>query len=422
MIMNRCISSVFILLLFFLLGACSPVEPPVTTPNEPTTPNDSTLVELDKHFVVSVDNLNGGNVTLIYQGDTVQAPLTVERNQWLTILMIPDDQHILTGSNVVKGCAARDSFQVKMDTVIRPAFESIVPETPAEHHKICNYNIRYYNGSSDNANTGNRSWTLRKEKVFEMIRKHKMDVCGIEEITAQQAPDFLASLTEYEYIGYGRDNGKEYSAGGTGEQTGILYRKARYVKQDQGRFFLSTTPHRASKSFGSSFNRMVTWVKLKERNSDKTFYFFATHFDHPITQAGINTRSSQADVALATIPEIVGEYPMFFVGDFNCEPTEPAYDKLQQRWTDAFVAMGEQAQGGYICNEEQETLFPDACAEGGNTYTGLYSSSDKEPKRIDFVFFDSKKTNIISYLADNDNLGLEAYPSDHLPVITEMIW
>ena len=410
------------LFLSVFLWACSPSEQPLNPPVEPSNPSDSILVENDNVFIVELADVQGGTVKLLYKGDTLTPPCQIEKTHWLTVIMIPDDQHILTGSNIVKGCAARDSFQVKMDTVIRPVFEEITPATPTERQKICNYNIRYYNGPNDNANTGNRSWTIRKDKVFEMIRKHQMDVCGIEEITTYQSPDFVASLEEYEYIGYGRDNGKENAAGGSGEQTGILYRKARYVKLDQGRFFLSTTPHRASKSFGSSFNRMVTWVKLKERNSTRVFYFFATHFDHPTTQAGINTRASQADVALNLVPQIAADVPFFFVGDFNCEPTEPAYDKLQQRWTDAFVAMGEQAQGGYICNEEQETLFPDACAEGGNTYTGLYSSSDKEPKRIDFVFFDSKKTNIISYLADNDNLGLEAYPSDHLPVITEMTW
>ena len=410
------------LFLSVFLWACSPSEQPLNPPVEPSNPSDSILVENDNVFTVELADVQGGTVKLLYKGDTLTPPCQIEKTHWLTVIMIPDDLHILTGSNIVKGCAARDSFQVKMDTVIRPVFEEITPATPTERYKICNYNIRYYNGPNDNANTGNRSWTIRKDKVFEMIRKHQMDVCGIEEITTYQSPDFVASLEEYEYIGYGRDNGKENAAGGSGEQTGVLYRKARYVKLDQGRFFLSTTPHRASKSFGSSFNRMVTWVKLKERNTNKTFYFFATHFDHPTTQAGINTRASQADVALNLVPQIAADVPFFFVGDFNCEPTEPAYEKLQQVWTDAFVAMGDNVQGGYICNTEQENLFPDACAETGNTYTGLYSSSDKEPKRIDFVFFDSDKSTIHSYWADNDKLGLEAYPSDHLPIITEMSW
>ncbi len=396
------------------LVACEPTETPKVEPENPQPDkNDSTCV-------VTADENAGGTVTLLCNGEVVATPFETKIGTKLVVRLIPDDEHILVGSNIAQGCAARDSFVVKTDTTIRPVFEKITPAEISATHKICNYNIRYYNGSSDNANTGNRAWTVRKEKVFEMIRKHTMDICGIEEITKNQSPDFVNELDEYEYIGYGRDNGKENSAGGSGEQTGIIYRKARYVKLDQGRFFLSNTPDRASKSFGSSFNRMVTWVKLKERNGTNEFVMFATHFDHPTTQAGINTRASQADVAINIVPQIADDLPLFFVGDFNCEPTEPAYEKLQNVWTDAFVAIGENAQGGYVCNAEQETAFAEACSETGNTYTGLYSSSDKEPKRIDYVLFDSDKTQISHYTADNDNLGLDAYPSDHLPVITEM--
>lgn len=190
---------------------------------------------------------------------------------------------------------------------------------------------------------------------------------------------------------------------------------------DQGRFFLSNTPTVASKVSGASFNRMVTWVRLKERNSDTQFYFFATHFDHPTKQTGINTRSTEADIALKMVPAITGDMPMFFVGDFNCKPSEPAYAKLSGQWADAFVRMGSAAQGGYVCNAEQAADFATACAESGNTYTGLYSSSDKEPKRIDYVLYNADKATVSSYMADNDNLTLEMYPSDHLPVVTEMV-
>ncbi|MGM9782559.1 MAG: endonuclease/exonuclease/phosphatase family protein [Paludibacteraceae bacterium] len=372
-------------------------------------------------YLVQVDTKSAGIVILFDNDKMVETPYRCAHGTVLTAVMIPDDEHFLTGSNIDKGRSARASFTVTCDTVIRPVFEYIVPVTPTATHKICNYNIRYYNGSGDGDNSGNRAWPVRRDKVFEMIRKHSMDVCGIEEITTNQSPDFINSLVEYEYIGYGRNNGKENSAGGSGEQTGIIYRKARYVKMDQGRFFLSKTPDVASKVSGASFNRMVTWVRLKERKSDTQFYFFATHFDHPTDQTGINTRSTEADIALKMVPAITGDMPMFFVGDFNCKPSEPAYAKLSGQWADAFVRMGSAAQGGYVCNAEQAADFATACAESGNTYTGLYSSSDPEPKRIDYVLYNADKATVSSYMADNDNLTLEMYPSDHLPVVTEMV-
>jgi endonuclease/exonuclease/phosphatase family metal-dependent hydrolase len=407
-------------LCFLGFSACEkPLEPGTDNPgNNPSTPEP--VVPVQTKFVVNTQ-AQGGTVQVFAHGNPVAPTDSLERNTMVTVVMIPDDAHILTGSNIAKGCAVRDSFKITQDTVVTPIFETIQVVEMSETHKICNYNIRYWNGPSDTANKGDIAWPNRKDKVFEMIRKHNMDVCGIEEITKQESPDVVETLTEYEYIGYGRDNGKENATGGNGEQTGILYKKARYVKLDQGRFFLSETPWKASRLKASSFNRMVTWVKLKDRNLHHEFYFFATHFDHPTNQTGVNVRSGQADIALDQVAKIAGDKPLFFVGDFNCEPTEPAYEKLASVYEDAYVSMGAEAKGGYICNSEQLSSGKcPGCIETGNTYTGLYSSSDKDPKRIDFVLRSAALVDVLSYLADNDNLGLEKYPSDHLPIITEM--
>jgi len=286
-------------------------------------------------------------------------------------------------------------------------------------YKICNYNIRYYDGSNDK---GDKAWPNRKDKVFEMIRKHSMDICGIEEITVKQAPDFISTLTEYEYIGYGRDNGKEYRDKGSGEETGLIYRTDKFVKLDQGRFFLSSTPDKPSKVSGATFNRMVTWVELKNSQTNDTIFFFATHFDHPTTATGIKTRSAEADIALQQVPKIAGNHTVFFVGDFNCRPEEAAYTKLTAVWKDSYITMGTAAQGGYVCNETQlakKALAAD-CACAGNTYTGLYSTSDVLPKRIDYVLYNDAYAYPVSYNADNDDLGYTTHPSDHVPVVTEM--
>lgn len=417
----------YFLLASLMLGifACSNPNEPVG-PNDPTNPDtpadpSNPSAPVQEKFVVKIqENLEGGTVEVFVGSQPITELDSLAKNTMVTVKMIADDNHILTGSNVVKGCAVLDSFKIKSDTVVRPIFEAVQVAAPSPIHKVCNYNIRYYNGSSDSGNTGGRSWLTRKEKVFEMITSHDMDVCGVEEITKIQSSDVISTLTDYEYVGYGRDNGKENQNGAGGEQTGLLYKKSRYLKLDQGRFFLSNTPEKASKLKNSNFNRMVMWVKLKVRGTEDIFYLFATHFDNDYDQNHVNVRSEQADIAINMVPQIAGDYPYFFVGDFNCEIIEPAYDKLSTRWADAFIEMGEAAQGGYLCNDEQQTAYPTQCEWPGNTYTGLYSSSDKSPKRIDLVLFDNSRAEVSSYLADSDNLGLELYPSDHLPVITTM--
>lgn len=382
-----------------------------TDPETPDTPAGPEITTCK----LTISEFEGGVVTI--NGKELSGADTILDNKSKVYLQfIPDSDHIFAGSNLAKGCAARDSFTISKDTVLTPVFEAIAKGTYSDTHKICNYNIRYYNGSGNSA----IDWPNRKAKVFEMILRHKMDVCGIEEITKYQSPDFISTLTDYEYVGYGRDNGKENSAGASGEQTGIIYKKDRYVKLDQGRFFLSNTPYKPSRVSNSDFNRLVAWVKLKDRTSGEEFFFFSTHFNHNYTATKVQVRTEQAEVAIAEVPKIAGDLPYFFVGDFNCEITEPSYEMLSTRWTDAFIAMGDNAIGAYVCNEEQQTKYPTKCAWEGNTYTGLYSSDDKSPKRIDLVLFDASRATISSYFADNDDMGLEKYPSDHLPVITEM--
>lgn len=402
--------------LMFAVAACEPDEP--ETPEAPEVPETPSEPEVET-YKLTLGDFTGGEVYI--NGVNVESEISLEKSSKVYMQFIPDADHIFAGSNLVKGCAARDSFTISKDTVLTPVFEAITRGTYSDTHKICNYNIRYYNGSGDDSNTGGRSWLTRRDKVFEMIRRHKMDVCGIEEITKYQSPDFISTLTEYEYIGYGRGNGKENSAGASDEQTGLIYKKDRYIKLDQGRFFLSSTPYKVSKVKNSDFNRLVAWVKLKDRTSGKEFFFFSTHFNHNYTAQKVQVRTDQATVAIKVVPEIAGDYPYFFVGDFNCEITEPAYDMLSTRWTDSFIAMGDAAVGAYVCNEEQQTDYPTQCAWEGNTYTGLYSSNDKSPKRIDLVLFDESGAEITSYFVDNDDMGLEKYPSDHLPVITEMV-
>lgn len=401
--------------MMFAFAACEKPTPEPPAPNDPSG-SDSPSKPEPTEYRLTLGAFEGGEVFI--NGAKLAASDTIfDKNAKVYLQFIPDADHIFTGSNILKGCAARDSFLISKDTILVPVFEPITKGTYSDTHKICNYNIRYYNGSGNSA----IDWPNRKAKVFEMILRHKMDVCGIEEITKYQSPDFISTLTEYEYVGYGRDNGKENSAGASGEQTGLIYKKDRYIKLDQGRFFLSSTPYKVSKVKNSDFNRLVAWVKLKDRTSGEEFFFFSTHFNHNYTPEKVQVRTEQADVAIKVVPEIAGDLPYFFVGDFNCEITEPAYEMLSTRWTDAYIAMGDNAIGAYVCNEEQQTKYPTECAWEGNTYTGLYSSDDKSPKRIDLVLFDDSRVSISSYLADNDDMGLTKYPSDHLPVITTMV-
>ena len=334
-------------------------------------------------------------------------------------LFFNHDNKRLISTSRFSGLCIRPVIKIINDIPVNPN----PPDEPVDPDedttiKVVTYNIRYWNGASDSGNTSFRAWPDRKAKVFEMIRKHDMDVCGLQEVTPQMQPDIDNTLTEYEYIGYGRDSGLQNSGWNTDEQTGLIYKKSKFNKLDQGKFFLTSTPDKVSKVSGSMLNRLATWVKLQDKETLKEFIFASTHFDHPTDSAVADSvREQQAQYAVSNILSIAGNLPIFFVGDFNSESNTSAYSVLTSTFNDSYNFLTE-PEGGYVCNLDQINSGKcPGCSEIGNTYTGLYSSSDIDPKRIDYVFYLSDKSLISSYLADTDDLGLEKYPSDHLPVV-----
>lgn len=274
----------------------------------------------------------------------------------------------------------------------------------ANKHIIGSYNIRCLT----EADVDDKHWDNRKAYFFEMIRFCNFDAFGIQEVTDRQSKELELEMTEYHYIGYGRDNGKENNDGASGEQTGILYKREKYEALDFGRFFVSETPNLASRIRFSAFNRLVAWVELKDKQSGETFFLFSTHLDHPDNLRGRNTRKKQSKIAIQEIKKIAQKKPLFFVGDFNFRDTEPAYKRITKIWQDAYLISETPPKGGY-----QNTA---------DTYTGLYNNKKTASKRIDFIFVNQKKVKIKTYQAIDDKLGHTTYPSDHLPIFSEVVF
>jgi endonuclease/exonuclease/phosphatase family metal-dependent hydrolase len=411
-------------------------------------PEELTLSTGDSYIPVGWVVPSKASITILDK-ETLETPISVEPNTTHQFTINVDLQQLtlekcnVTSSNstFTIGTKENNSIVVNFESTTGGTFTSTITVSDNTYNtgksdsvvltvnvpeytnvKAATYNIRYWNGEGDTDNTDFRAWPYRKAKVFEMIRKHDMDVCGLQEVTPQMQPDIDNTLTEYEYIGYGRDSGLQNSGWNTDEQTGLIYKKSKFNKLDQGKFFLSSTPDDVSKVSGSMFNRLATWVKLQDKETLKEFIFASTHFDHPTdSSVADSVREQQAQYAVSNILSIAGNLPIFFVGDFNSESNTTAYSVLTSAFNDSYNFLTE-PEGGYVCNLDQINSGKcPGCSEIGNTYTGLYSSSDIDPKRIDFVLYLSDKSSQLSYLADTDNLGLEYYPSDHLPVVCDMV-
>lgn len=262
-----------------------------------------------------------------------------------------------------------------------PDFPEEIPETEDEFTaKIGTYNVRYWNGENDSNNQGKIAWPNRRDKVFEFLMNE--GIWGVQEITSEMYSDFI-NKEGYKYIGYGRGNGL-LNEKASGEQIGIFYNTSKYQIINQGRFFYEYKTK-------SSFNRLCVWVKVQNLTNGKKFYIFNNHFAHDSEE----TRKNQLNSLLFEIKEIAKDEKVFILGDFNFIASTEEYQTITNIYKDSFVLVDE-PQGPNI------------------TYTGLYSTTDKEQKRVDYIF--TNVGAIETYKVDDDNKGLEKYPSDHYPV------
>ena len=196
---------------------------------------------------------------------------------------------------------------------------------PGTELRVMTFNIRY-----GTAQDGANRWDLRKQRVVQTIRQFRPDLVGTQETMAFQAEYLQQQLDEYAYVGKLREPDQPDS-----EQSGVLFRRSRFVDLEQGHFWLSETPDvPGSKSWDSSLPRMVTWLKLFDLQSHRPLYLLNTHFDH----RGREARRQAAVLLGQRVTQLDPQFPVIVTGDFNCGEGSPPYQTLlaSDRLRDAY--------------------------------------------------------------------------------------
>ncbi|NMA74084.1 MAG: endonuclease/exonuclease/phosphatase family protein [Bacteroidales bacterium] len=181
---------------------------------------------------------------------------------------------------------------------------------------VASYNIR--NDNPEDKNQGN-GWEQRNPVIQSMISFYDFDLWGAQEVLHNQLIDLLEGLTEYDYIGVGRDDGET-----KGEYAPIFYKKEKMQKLESGHFWLSEETDYPNKGWDAVLPRICTWGKFQDKSSKKKFWFFNLHMDH----VGIKARSESAKLVIAKIKEMCGKDPVILSGDFNVDQTSPGYAVL----------------------------------------------------------------------------------------------
>ncbi len=257
--------------------------------------------------------------------------------------------------------------------------------------KVMSFNIRY-----DNPDDGINAWAKRQSMVFSFLNDQQPDIIGFQEVLKHQFVQLQKELTDYNYVGAGRDDGKD-----KGEFVPVFYRKEKYELLASSHFWLSETPEiTGSKSWGAVLPRIVTWLQLKDRQKGYIFYVFNTHFSHVSSYA----RNKSALLLLNKIKTIAGEAPVVLTGDFNAQPSERMYSTMCDHW-EGYLPMWDSR---YLPVRKTEQSF--------QTFNG-YNPETPEVI-IDHIFvngFFDVTTFRTFQLMEN---GM--YISDHYPIMAEL--
>lgn len=245
------------------------------------------------------------------------------------------------------------------------------------------FNIRY-----DNPDDGNNTWVNRKEAVVRMISEIDPDIVGFQEVLAEQYAYLAGNLAGYDLFGVGRDNGAD-----GGEMAAIAFKNELYELAESGNFWLSETPDSVSRGWDAVCNRIATWVELREKGSERSFWVFNTHLDH----IGQTARQEGTKLLIRKIDEFAGKGTVFITGDFNAGTQDEVLQPLFSQFGSARENASETDKSG--------------------TFNGFGSA----PSSIilDHIFY--RNATPESFRTVSGNYGV-AYISDHYPVVAKFVF
>lgn len=170
---------------------------------------------------------------------------------------------------------------------------------------------------------GKKSWFYRADLIMQGIQKEQPSVIGFQEVTKWHYSYLCDTLGMYDSVITYRDDAFN------SEGCPIFYRSDIYTLIDKGSFWLSETPDVMSKSWGAQFNRVCSYVILKDNATETEFVVFNTHLSHVSDEARING----IQVVLDKIKEF-GSLPAVLMGDLNAEEDSQTYKSATVNFLD----------------------------------------------------------------------------------------
>jgi endonuclease/exonuclease/phosphatase family metal-dependent hydrolase len=249
------------------------------------------------------------------------------------------------------------------------------------------FNIRL-DTESDKEN----NWHYRKAKLVELIKFYQPDILGIQEALANQMDYLDSSLTDYDFVGVGRDDGKK-----AGEYSALFYNSKKFTVIKSNTFWLSETPEKVSFGWDAACRRVCTYALLENKLTKKQFWAFNTHFDHQ----GEKARIESMNLIVLKINQLTkSSKPVVLMGDLNMTPEHESIKTITKLLEDASSISKSKAYGPV------------------GTFIGFDVNAIAD-KRLDYVFVSGLKVSRYRHIEDRRKNNLPI--SDHLPVMVKFI-
>ncbi len=252
--------------------------------------------------------------------------------------------------------------------------------------KVMTYNIRY-----DNKGDTINNWNDRRAGLVKMLKEQEPDFIGVQEAQHHQMTYIDSSLTNYKYLGVGRDDGRQ-----KGEYSAIFYKAKLYDVLQYSTIWLSKTPNKPSVGWDAALERVCTYASFENKKTKKKLWVFNTHFDH----IGVLAREKSAELILNHIKKVnVQNDPLVLMGDLNLTPQEKPIVLIKKELREGF----------------EVSKTPPSGPKG--TFNGFDTKAPID-RRIDYIFV--KGFTVENYTHINERLDNGKHLSDHLPVLATL--
>jgi endonuclease/exonuclease/phosphatase family metal-dependent hydrolase len=264
---------------------------------------------------------------------------------------------------------------------------------PEHDVRVMSFNIRYAGGDR-----GANAWERRASACEQIVRAFDPDILGVQEAVALQADWLRTTFPAHAFHGVGREDGRR-----AGEFVPILYRADRFTRLASGHFWLSDTPDvPGSRGWDGACERMASWVRLRDRLSERTLLVVNTHLDH----VGQVARREGMRLIRARLRDLAQDAAVVVLGDFNTSADGPEAAPLLLAPPDDVPLL-----------DTYRALFREQ-----DTHEATFSAWDARiwGERIDWILA-SPTLGVVDATIER-RMPAGRTPSDHWPVAAVLRW